>query len=394
MNQYFINKEKKWFDMKLLVTGGLLILGFSIVFFYGFISGTYEIFPYEEIRDIKRIFVPQTCDLSMEDFPHLSQTDVASLIQIKTKDDIEQKRNAMFKYIWKDNLTYLEPIKIDEDIKDERFETKYIERIDKLTIEMDYGVNSIAYLFFPKSPEEQGKNKNADTLIIYHQGHAGGFADNGKKTIERLLKENYVVLAYSMPLVGQNNQPTTEIPNRGVIKLLTHNHFNYLETYNFSSLKFFLEPVMRSLNYIDEKYSFKEHHMIGLSGGGWTTMVYSAIDPRIGHSYSVSGGYPGYLQQMVVMNHFERNTSGIEQIVNYPEMYVLSSVGENRKSVHILIERDTGWRCGDAYLTYSGDVKNAVNQFEKGVFKTYVDSSIIGHEISNDALDFILKELN
>jgi len=216
----------------------------------------------------------------------------------------------------------------------------------------------------------------------------------GKNTIEKLLDKKYTVLAFTMPLQEPNNQPIVDIANHGIFKLRYHNHFLYLDNPEFSSLKYFFEPIMISLNYIDNNYSFDKYHMIGLSGGGWTTMVYSAIDPRIKHSYAVSGGYPEYLQQMIGMGHYERNHSILMDIVNYPEMYVMSSFGENRKSMHISIEWDTGYRCGNFAQTYEEPVKKAVKQLGSGTFKTYLDSSIIDHKISDESLSIIFEELN
>ena len=374
---------------------GILIVVSSIVFVYGFIAGSYEIFPYDILQDAKRELVPQKlCGFSPEDFPQIYQTNVTSLIKLNSYEDIKQKRGDMIEYIWKGNPTYNSiPIKIEKNITDLRFDMNDIKQIDKITIEMDYGVNSIAYILFPKISTDSEKIQNVDSLVIYHQGHAGDFADHGKNTIEVLLKNNYTVMAFSMPLLGQNNQPIVDIPNHGVFKIKYHNHFLYLDNPNFSSLKYFFEPIMKSLNYLDENYSFEKYHMVGLSGGGWTTMVYPAIDPRISHSYAVSGGYPEYLQQMIGMGHYERNHSVLLDIVNYPEMYVMSSVGENRKSMHISIEWDTGYRCGTFAQTYDEPIRKSVKQFGSGTFKTYLDSSIVGHEISDESLSVILEEL-
>ena len=382
------------FPKVLIVVAFLIILG--SVFAYGFIIASYEIFPYEELRDVKRLIIPQQlCKFNAEDFPHIYQTNVTSLIKIDSSEDIIQKRQNMMEYIWKGNgISDLIPIKIEKNITDVRFDMKDIEQIDKLTVEMDYGFKSIAYLFFPKSLMDSENIQKNNSLVIYHQGHKGGFADEGKKTIEELLKNNYAVLAFSMPLIGQNNQPMVDIPNRGVFHFWSHSSFHFLDNSNFSSLKYYFEPIMKSLNYVDKNYSFEKYHMVGLSGGGWTTMVYSAIDPRINHSYAVSGGYPGYLQQMSKSVEYERTASGIESIVNYPEMYVMSSFGEHRKSMHISIEWDTGYRCGNFAQTYDKPVKEMVKQLGSGVFKSYLDSSIIGHEISDKSLSIILEELN
>ena len=51
------------------VIGGVLS-AIGIAFVYGFIAGSYEIFPYDTLRDIKREFIPQKlCGFHPEDYP-------------------------------------------------------------------------------------------------------------------------------------------------------------------------------------------------------------------------------------------------------------------------------------------------------------------------------------
>lgn len=53
-----------------------------------------------------------------------------------------------------------------------------------------------------------------------------------------------------------------------------------------SPIKFFLEPTAETLNYLKAQ-GYADFAMTGLSGGGWTTMLYSAIDPTIRQSFPV-----------------------------------------------------------------------------------------------------------
>ena len=54
-----------------------------------------------------------------------------------------------------------------------------------------------------------------------------------------------------------------------------------LEEEKFQPIKFFIEPVIVTLNQIDVDYSFDMYNMIGKNEGGWTTVVVSALDDRI-----------------------------------------------------------------------------------------------------------------
>src|SRR5205823_7950811 len=134
-------------------------------------------------------------------------------------------------------------------------------------------------------------------LFVFHAGHEwGGFKEDDVKVsnsgnepglvIPKLLKEGYSVLAFSMPIYSPEPFPQVSVfwtTNR--LTLTSHaDLFSYLE----GPLRFFLEPIVVSLNYVQDRYSYRNLYMTGLSGGGWTTTVYPALDPRIERSYPVA----------------------------------------------------------------------------------------------------------
>jgi cephalosporin-C deacetylase-like acetyl esterase len=57
-----------------------------------------------------------------------------------------------------------------------------------------------------------------------------------------------------------------------------------------------MEPVAAFINYAVKKSSPAEIVMTGISGGGWTTQLYSALDDRIKYSFPVAGSYPFFLR--------------------------------------------------------------------------------------------------
>ena len=70
-----------------------------------------------------------------------------------------------------------------------------------------------------------------------------------------------------------------------------HAWFAQFEVQGASVLRFFLEPVVRSINYATT-LGYKRVVMTGLSGGGWSTTMLAAIDPRITLSLPVAGSMP------------------------------------------------------------------------------------------------------
>ena len=55
--------------------------------------------------------------------------------------------------------------------------------------------------------------------------------------------------------------------------------------------RFFLEPVSLAINFAITQ-GYERFVMVGLSGGGWSTTVASALDKRIGLSFPVAGSLP------------------------------------------------------------------------------------------------------
>jgi len=352
----------------------------------GILVGGFEYPPYSTIKSIYLEIMPQK--LEMDNFNNL-EVDVSSLIHIQNPDDIVNARIFLINYIWGyDALQYNTlPDKIEKNISDNRFsDLRNLKQIDKITLLMDHGVNSEAYLFFPSS----SNNK----LVIYHQGHGGDFI-LGKNTIQYFLDNDYSVLAFSMPLIQPNNQPIVNLENFGNLILDSHDDFKFLEFEGFSPIKFFVEPITTSLNYMDETYDFESYDMVGISGGGWTTVLYSAIDTRISKSYPVAGSAPMYLK----INN-EKNLGDYEQIVpelynkvGYLDLYIMSSYGDDRGQLQIFNKYDPCCFSGLGFQTYEFEIKNVISKLEKGTFNIFLDEINKKHSISNSSLELILNDM-
>ena len=367
----------------------LLIISFAIIFFLGVYVGLYKIFPYEVLDSSKDILFEQK---TIENNKFVNQANVYSLIKIDSKLDIDQKRDFLTEYFWdvgsfqrvkdKSQLPEVE-IKIsDSSYKD----FQNLKRIDRLTVEMEYGINSVSYLFIPEQSNEK--------LILYHQGHGGDFL-LGKDTIQFFLDRNFTVLAMAMPLLGMNNQPVVEIDGLGEMKLISHKKLRLLEANNFNPMKLFLEPVQTNLNFLDKEYNFKRYSMIGLSGGGWTTVVYSAIDERISDSFSVGGSIPFYLRvDSRDMGDYEQTNIELYKNVNYLELYVLGAYGDGRQHIQIFNKNDPCCFSGNGYETYEFVIKDKMSQLGKGTFQILIDDTHNEHKISDHTLKLVYEMIS
>ena len=366
-----------------------LVISFVSVFFFGTYVGLYKIFPYEFLDSSKDVLFEQK---TIEKNQFVKQSSIDSLIRIYDKSDIDQKRDFLIEYFWdvrsfqrvkdKSQLPEVE-IKIsDSSYKD----FQNLKRIDRLTVEMEYGINSVSYLFIPEQSNEK--------LILYHQGHGGDFL-LGKDTIQFFLDRNFTVLAMAMPLLGMNNQPVVEIDGLGEMKLTSHKKLRLLEANNFNPMKLFLDPIQVNLNFLAKEYNFKRYSMIGLSGGGWTTVVYSAIDERISDSFSVAGSIPFYLRvDSRDMGDYEQTNIALYQNVNYLELYVLGAYGDGRQHVQIFNKNDSCCFSGNGYETYEFVIDDKISQLGKGNFQIFIDDTHNEHKISNHVLKLVYEEIS
>ena len=378
--------------MKIKIIISLILIS-AATFSYGLFVGHYEIFPFEMLSEIKKIPYESESNTRLQIYQDLSNDD---LISFQSIADIDNTKQTLIEYIWNDSKLPIElPTKHEYDVKDRiADELQNLDRIDSFTVEMKYGVNSISYLFI-------AKNSN-DKLVIYHQGHnaisLNGFDDHSFDQdiplIQNFLDNNYSVLIFSMPGKGMNNEPIIDHEKFGNFKLNSHDHFHLLEAKNFHPIQFFLEPVVITLNQIEKDYSFVTYSMMGLSGGGWTTIVVSAVDDRISESYSIAGSFPIWLRSdSRDYGDYEQTIPEFYQIANYEELYFLSAYGDNRRLVLFYNEFDPCCFSGELYNKFPfGDmVKTKLSKFNEGNFDVIIDYGQTEHMISESILGKITE---
>ena len=364
------------------------IIAFISIFLIGIFVGVYETFPYSYLKEIKNmLFVESSKQIIMETFP-TSDTKISSLVSIDDDIQLQEKRKLLTTFIWKtENLSFEQiPNVIKENITDSKFQNmSNLKQINQFEIEMEYGLKSISYMFIPESSNNQ--------LIIYHQGHSGGF-ENGKETIQKLLEQDYSVLAFSMPLLGYNNQPVVETDDFGYIKLINHNSLRLIESDEFSPIKYFIHPILVSLNYVEKEFNFDSYHMVGLSGGGWTTVLYSAIDERISKSFPVAGTMPIFLRyETQNFGDYEQTLPELYRIANYLELYIMGSHGNERVQYQINNKYDPCCFSGNQSLSYEYFIQTKLTNLGTGQFFVIIDDSHEKHMISIQTITYILEQL-
>ena len=319
-------------------------------------------------------------------------------ITIHSAAQIGEKRQALIQYIWgdggipKDRLPNVVP-NVASPVK----ELEGAERVDELRIDMAPGLEGLAYHFIPKSPN--------GVLVVVHHGHACSFdgnpppgdpGDGISRTIKALVREGYGVLGVFMPHMRPGD--------------CTGGHDKMFEMKTTGSpMKYFLEPTAIGLNYLKARSaadgfpSYAAFRMVGLSGGGWTTTVYAAIDPTIGCSFPVAGTIPLYLRSGGSVGDREQFETSFYRIAGYPDLYILGAHGKGRRQVQILDRRDTccfgeaqhdakatGVAYADAMREYAGRVHVALQEIGDASFRLEIDETAPSHMISDHAIENVL----
>ena len=395
------NGKKKMGKSRLVIFPTLFIL----LFVYGVVVGHYQIFPFDELSDLK-FFLSQTEPVISPDRPQIydNAQNISKRITINSENDLIKKRDKLIDYIWMgDGFPSQFPDRVDMNISPNGYQDiKNLERIDSFTINMDFGkyedkiflskdveMNSISYLFTPTISNKK--------LVIFHQGHDEQDFLEDKSKISEFLDNGFSVLIFAPPVHGMNNEPILEFERFGKLRLNSHNHFNLIDNEYFHPLKFFVEPIIVSLNYIEQNLDYDNYYMVGLSGGGWTTTLTSALDDRISKNYSIAGSFPLYMKSdRLNFGDYEQSKPELYSIATYEELYIMSSFYTDQRSVQIFIYNDPC--CFQAELYEKFPYGNAIQKQLDilgggGKFSVFLDSSTRVHEISDHALSLVLDDM-
>ena len=282
-----------------------------------------------------------------------------SLQRIRTSEDVVEARGEMIELAFGEAMPTRFPDNV-ELVIDSNFPSHLVQ---KITVRTD-DLTSFPYLIHPSSWNGH--------LAIYHQGHSGDFREYGEETILGLLDADYQVLAFSMPMLGMNTHPFEE-----------SDHWELEDREN--PLRYFAEPVVVALNWADSTYDYSRRIMIGLSGGGWTTVLVSGIDERIDASYPVSGSWPHYLRDRFgYFGCFEERITP-----SFLELYLMAT-HPAREQAQFFSEFDSCCFGGLYAYDYLGYVSYLANGWE-GRFQIFVDHGEFDHVVSRYTLEEILE---
>jgi hypothetical protein len=231
-------------------------------------------------------------------------------------------------------------------------------------VEFDMRLDVTSVTHFVEAPRPQGQ-----CLFLYHFGHGEGLnyrEQDGipkpaepepgvKQLLWPIVDQGCDVLLLSMPFQGDNLRtlPPGTTKKQWQNGVAAHNALRPLETADWTPMVYFLEPVVRAINFATEKKHYRTIGMAGKSGGGWTTVVAGALDARIQHAYSVAGSMPEYYREIRAADRgdWEQQGSRFWAKADYINLYVLGALDDG-KSMDLI------WRKYDS-CCFAGHRANA-----------------------------------
>jgi len=204
-------------------------------------------------------------------------------------------------------------------------------------------------------------------LLVFHAGHHQHAEDPrvGGMLIQQALDSGWDVLALDMPDGDHGRFANVPKP-----------------------LSPFMTPIAKSLNYAVDRGQYMSIVMCGLSGGGWSTVLYAAMDTRINMSVPVAGSWPKYLRYRsgngASIGDFEQTLPGLH--ASYLDLYAMGADG--RVQHQVFNDRDPCCFAGRASLEYLDPVRQAAHALS-GEF-TLTVSANDHHSVDASVFDLIL----
>jgi hypothetical protein len=319
-------------------------------------------------------------------------------------NNIDQRREQLIDYVWGTNGWPRGKLPIVfRNLNYTAYWTSYLTNCPNLK-SMDYGwydmpltpnEGKITTYFFRLVPTS---NYNGN-LFIYHAGHSSGFAGDsmwflptGTVPMHELVKEGYEVIGMNMPLMDGNSPVPITLLNGTQTTLSTHEDlYNHLD----HPLRYFFDKIPVIIDYYGAN-NYHHIYMMGLSGGGWTTTIYSALDRRISASFSVADSIPLYLRVGFEGLGDAEQIDPLFHLANYSEFYVMGTY-KNRLHYQLLNKYDDccfyEFHNGAELNRYLNWVPNCVwksQELSEGRFRFYLSTSIRYHGVSADTMKVII----
>jgi len=305
------------------------------------------------------------------------QVDDSSL-HIVTTDDARRTRDDLLMRIFGETrLPSLTPTTTTSEVADPFDVAAADVSVERVEIELPGGTTVPFWVMAPASPSGQ--------LVIVHQGHWHSLKEGRLSVIaEEALSTGAIVIGLTMPLFGESTGPVS-----------THDELiaSFPEALPGHGIQLFLTPVSTAIHYTSERYAIDEIAMVGISGGGWTTLLYSALDPRVQLSIPIAGGEPLYQRSDLDWGDREQTDNHLYEVAGYLDLHLLAAIEPGRHQHAVLHRYDTCCFAGTGYQDWEPTVQDQLEALSGGSFQVFLDESFRGHEVSPHTLAALVSPL-
>lgn len=252
--------------------------------------------------------------------------------------------------------------------------------IQEWRVTVSRGFQSRLYRFMPTVYRNPTSGKGA---VIVSAGHGHiGTTPPYQASIQWFVASGYEVWTVDMPVSGLNAAQTIIDPTVGRLAISNHDQMQVMRTPTFNPLRIFMEPVTAIVDDLHSR-GITNIGMFGLSGGGWTTTLYAALDTRILASYSIAGTMPIYARSWSPPHNAlgdweQREIPALG--VDYTDLYILAA--QNRRFVNI---HNLGDDCcfGGTVANHYHAAVNSVVTAVGGSYATVIDNTATSHTITS-----------
>lgn len=256
-------------------------------------------------------------------------------------------------------------------------------------------------------------------LLIVNGGHGEGFFPNSptpfftnkpepetQAMVRRFVAAGCDVLMSSMPMTGENEFSNEYLGYPVGAQVVNFPNFDphlYLGTLPVHApptgkgtpLQYFIGAPMASLGYALSLRSYAKVISTGISGGGWTTTMLAALDPRITHSYAVAGSVP--FAHRGEAGDWEQY-DGVKPLgIDYSDLYLMGMIdgaGEPTRKVRLLYNgKDECCFKSASVGVWAADLIKRARDEGYGQLRVTIDPEKVRHAIHASHVDFMLNDL-
>jgi len=293
-------------------------------------------------------------------------------LHIQTRDDALRTREDLLMRIFGAPELPTVPIAAMSSGVPDPFEVAGVDvTVERLEVDLPGGTTTPFWVLTPAAP--------SGALVLVHQGHWHTLKEGRLATVaEASLSAGATVVGLTMPLFGESTGPVpthddliarfpSDLPGHGV--------------------QVFLAPVVAAIDHVVEAQDISRIAMVGISGGGWTTMLYSALDPRIDLSIPIAGGEPLYQRTDFDWGDREQYDNHLYEVAGTLDLHLLAALEPGRLVLPVLHRYDTCCFAGTGYQEWEPALRTRIDELDGGDFQVFLDESFRGHEVSPHALD-------